>query len=174
MTKGKLSIVAFSLLFLATSFLHAQIPDWYISLRKVEPRITSKGEIEQIFANPTVNKSFVDRGIESVYYNTTGGRLTVEYAAGSCPTNRVEECNFTPGTVLGAVFFPNSQVAFSKLKLRTKGMDVFREDDNPTQHYANIKAGLDHSVQRGRILSVRVFHPSMYPKVKQFAKYGDY
>ncbi len=173
MTNRTPKAVLLILVILAVPSAFGQIPDWYASLKTIEPRVSSKIEIEELFLNARVGKSFVYKGTESVYYETVDGELSVLYAAGNCPDERKEICDFEKDTVLEAIFFPKRKVRFSKLKLKMQYLDFFVEDDNPTEHYVDTKAGLDHDVQRKKLLHVKVFHPSMYEQVKRSARTGN-
>lgn len=151
----------------------AQVPDWYVKLTTIKPRVSSRTDVERLFDGLKVRETFVYKGVEVVSYDWRHGRLTMDYATGDCPVDRKERCGFGKDIVLEGLLSLTAAVKFSKFRLKKEALYAFWEDDNPTLHYFDIKAGLNHAVQNKRVISVSIFHPSMYKQAERLARTGD-
>jgi hypothetical protein len=149
-----------SLISLLTFFLawqvFAQPPTWHTKLRQLEPTISSGNDVERIFLEYKLEKSFIDKGIEARYYQSPEGRLSVYLAATECA---VGSNQLSRGSVINATFFPIVKDSLSKFKLSKRAFSETMENDNPTIHLINSSAGLDYSTQRGRVINVTIFPP---------------
>lgn len=139
---------------------------WYRKLKQIKPLISSKQDIERIFASPKIRRTFEDDEIEFVLYETSEGKFTVEYSTSKCSSNNKKTYNVEKGIVIRIIFFPKKEEKLSKFKVDKKLLIKTREGDDPAWHYVNDKFGVDFSVIKGKVIDVKFYPSSSYDYLK--------
>jgi hypothetical protein len=156
-------------LLLAYQIGNAQKPDWFVTLTKIQPGVSRKPDIEELFKDAKK----AGESNEVITYFTKEGRLTVTFATGKSTPLYRENCSIESGTVIEAL------LSFDKIDRRPEiepfglersNYEILTEADNPTQHFINKDSGLDFHVDRGHVLAVKVFHPAVYERIKRFIR----
>ncbi len=161
-------IISFVIILVLHFSAYSNEPNWYVKFKQIKPLITSREEVEKLFSFPRVKTSFIDAGIEVVFYETEEGKLTVYYSAGECSSEiRVresEEDKFvkgyktTKGNVVYTIFFPKTKIKFSRVKNNKSKLYKSRDGDDPAWTFSNDELGIGYSVMRGK-----VFDAYLYP-----------
>jgi hypothetical protein len=159
-------VILLIVVFVSTIKLHANEPNWHIRLKQIKPLVSLKEDVEKAFAFPKIRKSFVDEGIEAVFYDTAEGELSVEYSAGNCSTEEKNYYNLKKGVVVSIVFFPKKEIKFSKFNVNKNQLVKTRDGDDPPWHYINYKLGFDYAVQNGKVIHVKFYSPAEIDKLK--------
>lgn len=130
--------------------MSGQIPPWHAKLKELVPWVTSQSEIERIFPEAQLRKEYTysSEGMHEIVYDTEYGTLSVIFTLGECPNARGQYCHVNGGKVVEASLQLKRPIEFSKLKLKKKGLDYFVENDNPTEHYVDLKIGIDDPTSR--------------------------
>ena len=118
-----------------------------------------KKDVETTFNFPTISKIFVDKGVESIFYDTPDGELFVRYLASICSSQEKEGYNLEKGTVITIVFFTKKEIKFSEFDVNKKQLVKTRDGDEQFWHYINYKLGFDYAVQNGKVEHVKFYSP---------------
>jgi predicted ATPase len=148
--------------------VHAQQPAWYQKLKQVKPFISSKADVERIFGDAGVYKSFIGEGVEFVYYEATGeGKLSVVYSSGKCDEVSDAPFDIEKGKVLSAMFFPADKfVSLSKFKVNKKELNQERGTHTPHLNYVSDELGIEFTTQRNTVAHVHLFPALRYASLK--------
>ena len=158
---------------LSTNLLiYGQNPDWYIKLNKLEILKSSKNDVGRIFNDFKISKSFIHNGVESAFYESSEGELSVNFSAGGCSFKREDDYNVEKGKVLEAIFFPKEFVKLSKFRIDKNKFEKHLEDDNPTLHYINQNLGIDYGVQKGKVIHIKLFPSANFENLR-CSKFGQ-
>jgi hypothetical protein len=131
----------------------AKEPGWFTKLKEIRIFQSTKADVERIFGYPTVNKSFIDGGIEVVNYETSDGKLHVVFSSGNC--ERPYDYRIAKGSVTSARFRTEkltkiSDFGFNKVDFET------RNDDAGWVYYFNRQLGFEYETYRGMVGAVEL------------------
>ena len=145
----------------------AQVPDWFQKVMQIKPFESSKADVERIFNDAKISKSFTDIGLEFVYYDVADGRLSLRYSLGKCSEISDAVFDLEKGRVVRVHFTPdNVFVKLFKYKIDVKRFDAEYENDNPTLHYFDDESGISYSTQRKKLKGVQLYAPQKYLGLK--------
>jgi hypothetical protein len=145
----------------------AKQPAWFQKLKQVRPFVSSKTDVERIFPDAKLDKSFVDTGVEFVFYDTAEGKMSLRYSAGKCTEIEKAPFDLEKGRVLGLTFFPvDRTTGLSKFNVNKKEMSRDKEDDIPVFHYYSEELGIDYGVVGNKVIEVQLFPALRYAELK--------
>jgi hypothetical protein len=145
----------------------AQEPEWFKKLKQLKPLFTSKSDVENLFGNLKVKKQFIDKGIESVFYEAPEDAfLSLKYSAGDCSTGKSYDYQTNKGNIIEAIYFLNKRsVNISKFLINKNEFET-RKDDDDTLYYFNKELGIEFGTQRDEVIHVEFFPSSKYDYLK--------
>ena len=104
-------------IFIFSSAISGQEPNWHLKLKQTQPLNSSREDVEKAFDFPKISTTFVDEGIEAVFYDTFEGKLSVEYSTGKCSAEKNEGYDVEKSIVLLIIFFRTKKLISPNLKL---------------------------------------------------------
>ena len=162
------SSISFSLLVficLLCSTATAQTPEWWEKLKKTKPTVTTRSEVENLFAPSVTNE---DEGAENnktedgwstiVRYRTQYGWLEATYSTGRCAETAADyaydiERGVLVQLILQPVEFPSARA----LGLDLRSFQAERVNDIPGSfRYHDDRSGLTVNVYKGKVREVEL------------------
>jgi hypothetical protein len=146
--------------------LYAQTPDWYIKLKQVKPVESTKTDVEKNFG--VADKTRVIDGSTRIFssYYLTDGWLTITYSNGKCQPNQDFGYDILKETVETVYFTAKKPVKLSFLRVNLKGFYSSWVSDVPVQIYTNYTTGIEYSVSRKSVRSVKLFPAAKYDNLR--------
>jgi hypothetical protein len=163
MKKLNLLLPLSALWFCFSANIVGQTPRWYYNLKGVEPLLSTKNEVEQLFSAAKINQELMTDRVHTVFYDDDTGKFTVEYSIGTCAMVKEKGYVVDRDVVLTIVYFPKTRPLFSNFKLGSGKFFKTRQGDDPGWHYISAELGFDFTVQRARVDYIERFPGSSSP-----------
>ncbi len=152
-------------LIVCNSFIFGQQPKWHARLLRIVALDSTKSEVETVFKDLLVKRSFVENDTNVVLYETADGKLSAVYTNEDCSPGG-PRANVPKYTLLDLIFFPKQKLPLSTFDI---DLDDFTEVDDPHDpgsEYVSARLGITYSVQSNRVIFVRISPKSIDALIK--------
>jgi len=158
--QNKIKISALSLIIIAVvtaTNIKAQVPDWFVKLKKVEVLHSTRQDVEKNFNSSKIHSERVLKFYTVVQYDLIDGDLEVYYSNGRCSDNKDSIWDVNTGTVLKMFFNPFDSIKPSKLKIKLRDYQKEVSTDNPNIMYSNNKLGVKYTVSFDKVSVIEFY-----------------